>query len=48
MWHWDVAPDGQLIMNKEPTAATTDADDQLEIILVQNGFEELKARVPVD
>ena len=44
--HWDVAPDGQrLLMIKRSSAATT--DDQLEIIVVQNWFEELKRLVPV-
>ena len=43
---WDVSPDGQLIMIKQPDAATTEG--QLEIILVQNWFEELNRLVPVD
>ena len=46
--HWEVSPDGQqLLMLKLLNGATTDADGQLEIILVQNWFEELKERVPV-
>ena len=46
--HWDVAPDGQqLLMLKRPSVAITDVDGQLEIILVENWFEELKERVPV-
>ena len=46
---WDVSHDGQqLLMSKLPGAATTEADAQAEIIVVQNWFEELKERVPVD
>ena len=46
---WDVSPDGQrLLMIKRPGAATTEADGQLEIILVQNWFEELERLVPTN
>ena len=45
---WDVSPDGQrFLMSKLPGDVTTDAAGQLEIIVVQNWFEELKERVPV-
>ena len=46
---WDVSPDGQqFLMLKVPGAATTEADVQTEIIVVQNWLEELKRLVPVD
>ena len=42
---WDVSSDGQrLLMIKQPSAARTDG--RLEIILVQNWFEELTRLVP--
>ena len=45
---WDVSPDGrQLLMIGRPTASTTDPDEHLGLVLVQNWFEELKERVPI-
>ena len=45
---WDVSPDGQrLLMLKSSGAVTTESNGQLEIILVQNWFQELTERVPV-
>lgn len=46
--HWDVSPDGRrFLMIKLPGAATTEADGQFEITLIQNWFQELKELVPV-
>ena len=46
---WDLSPDGQqLLMITLGGGATTEADAQTEIIVVQNWFEEVKERVPVD
>ena len=43
----DISPDGQrFLMIKD--AATDDSAPAPQIILVQNWFEELKARVPVN
>ena len=45
--HWDVSPDGRrLLMIRRTGAATNEGD--LEIVLILNWFEELKARVPVN
>ncbi len=44
-----MSPDGQqLLMLKLPGAATTEADAQTEIIVVQNWFEELTRLVPTE
>ena len=46
---WDVSPDGeQLLMLKAAGEGTTEDQNQTEIIVVQNWFEELKRLVPVD
>ena len=42
---YDLAPDGRFLMVKE-AAMTTEADAELEIILVQHWFEELTRLVP--
>ncbi len=47
---WAVAPDGQRFLLLKPAASTVTDDADApppQIILVQNFFEELKARVPV-
>jgi hypothetical protein len=43
---FDVAPDGRFLMLKESGEVGTTAPDDL--IVVQNWFEELKARVPTN
>ena len=43
---WNVSPDGRrLLMVRQNGAATSDGE--LEIVLILNWFEELKARVSV-
>ena len=47
--HWDVSPDGRrfLQMIRRTGIETSDGElEELEIVLIQNWFEELKARVP--
>ncbi len=44
--HWDVSPDGRRFLMLRQTGAATN-EGELEIVLIQNWFEELKARVPV-
>ena len=46
--HWEVSPDGQLLMLKVQGAGTAEADGELELILVQNWFEELTRLVPTN
>ena len=43
-----VAPDGRFLMITPDSAETDDATASPDLILVQNGFEELKRLVPVD
>ncbi len=46
---FDIAPDGQrFLMVKPGGAPTDDATAAPELVLVQNWFEELKQRVPVN
>ena len=44
--HWDVSPDGRRLLMIRPTGGAT-SDGDLEIVLVQNWFQELKELVPV-
>ena len=43
--HYDLAPDGQKFLMIKP--ATDDTSPPAQIIVVENWFEELTARVPV-
>ena len=43
---YDLSPNGQRFLRLRAGAVTTDTATVPEVILVQNWFEELKARVP--
>ncbi len=45
--HWDVSSDGRRLLMIRQTGAAT-SDGELEIVLIQNWFEELKRLVPID
>ena len=44
---WDVSPDGQRFVRLKPPSSSA-TEGEIEAILVQNWFEELKRLVPVD
>ena len=44
--HWDVSPDGRRLLMIGQTGEPT-SDSELEIVLIQNWFEELKRLVPI-
>ena len=44
---YDVASDGRFLMIKEGTTTDDGSAPTAQIILVENWFEELKARVPI-
>ena len=43
---YDVAPDGRFLFHVQGSTPTGEEATRPEIIVVQNWFEELKARVP--
>ena len=48
---WDIHPDGDRFLMIKPSGTTADesaTEEPRKIIIVQNWFEELKERVPVD
>ncbi len=50
-WTYDISPDGKRFLMIKPLESTDDGptgEEQREIIIVQNWFEELKERVPVN